>query len=96
MMTFAKILGAETDASDKVAVITNIDGSIQRVDEQAKKKADIAKARRDQAFAIAYYFKKRKNYSAAIDLLKGCDSILITSDDLKTQRNRVDNKKFGD
>lgn len=87
MMNFAKILGAEADDATKVAVINNSDGSIQRVDEQAKKKADVAKARKDKAFAIAYYFKKRKNYSAAIDLLKGCDSILITSDDLNRHKN---------
>ena len=87
MMTFAKILGAEADDAAKASVITNNDGSIQRVDEQAKKKADIATARKDKAFAIAYYFKKRKNYSAAIDLLKGCDSILITADDLNRHKN---------
>ena len=87
MITFAKILGAEADDAAKAAVITNSDGSIQRVDEQAKKKADIAQARKDKAFAIAYYFKKRKNYSAAIDLLKGCDSILITADDLNRHKN---------
>lgn len=87
MMNFAKILGAEADAAAKAAVITNDDGSIQNVDELAKKKADIAQARKDKAFAIAYYFKKRKNYSAAIDLLKGCDSILITSDDLNRHKN---------
>ena len=87
IMTFAKILGAEADAAAKASVITNSDGSIQRVDEQAKKKVDIAKVRKDKAFAIAYYFKKRKNYSAAIDLLKGCDSILITADDLNRHKN---------
>lgn len=87
MMNFAKILGAKADEAAKAAVITSGDGSIQRVDEQAKKKADIAQARKDKAFAIAYYFKKRKNYSAAIDLLKGCDSILISSDDLNRHKN---------
>lgn len=87
MMNFAKILGAKADAAAKASVIINDDGSIQRVDEQAKKKADIANARKEKAFAIAYYFKKRKNYSAAIDLLKGCDSILITSDDLNRHKN---------
>ncbi len=87
MMNFAKILGAEADAAAKAAVIINGDGSIQRVDEQAKKKAEIAKARKDKAFSIAYYFKKRKNYSAAIDLLKGCDSILITAEDLNRHKN---------
>ena len=87
MMNFAKILGTKADEATKAAVISNSDGSIQRVDEHAKKKADIANARKDKAFAIAYYFKKRKNYSAAIDLLKGCDSILITSDDLNRHKN---------
>ena len=87
MMNFAKILGAKADEATKAAVITSGDGSIQNVDELAKKKADIANARKDKAFAIAYYFKKRKNYSAAIDLLKGCDSILITSDDLNRHKN---------
>ena len=87
MMNFAKILGAEADAAAKASVIINDDGSIQRVDEQAKKKADIANARKEKAFAIAYYFKKRKNYSAAIDLLKGCDSILITAADLNRHKN---------
>ena len=87
MMNFAKILGAKADEATKAAVITSGDGFIQKVDEQAKKKADIANARKDKAFAIAYYFKKRKNYSAAIDLLKGCDSILITSDDLNRHKN---------
>ncbi|MBQ3443764.1 MAG: PriCT-2 domain-containing protein [Selenomonadaceae bacterium] len=87
MMNFAKILGAKADEATKAAVITSGDGSIQRVDELAKKKADIAQVRKDKAFTIAYYFKKRKNYSAAIDLLKGCDSILITSDDLNRHKN---------
>ena len=88
MMNFAKILGAKADEATKAAVITSDDdGSIQNVDELAKKKADIANARKDKAFTIAYYFKKRKNYSAAIDLLKGCDSILITSDDLNRHKN---------
>lgn len=87
MMNFAKILCAKADEATKVAVITSGDGSIQNVDELAKKKAEIANARKDKAFAIAYYFKKRKNYSAAIDLLKGCDSILITSDDLNRHKN---------
>ena len=87
MMNFAKILGAEADDATKTAVIINDDSSIQRVDEQAKKKAEIAQARKNKAFAIAYYFKKRKNYSAAIDLLKGCNSILITSDDLNRHKN---------
>ena len=87
MMNFAKILGAKADEATKAAVITSGDGSIQNVDDQAKKKADIANARKDKAFAVAYYFKKRKNYSAAIDLLKGCDSILITSDDLNRHKN---------
>ena len=87
MMNFAKILGAKADEATKAAVITSGDGSIQNVDKLAKKKADIANARKDKAFAIAYYFKKRKNYSAAIDLLKGCDSILITSDDLNRHKN---------
>ena len=87
MMNFAKILGAKADEATKASVITSGDGSIQRVDGQAKKKAEIANARKDKAFAIAYYFKKRKNYSAAIDLLKGCDSILITSDDLNRHKN---------
>ena len=87
MMNFAKILGAKADEATKAAVITSDDGSIQNVDELAKKKADIANARKDKAFAVAYYFKKRKNYSAAIDLLKGCDSILITSDDLNRHKN---------
>ena len=87
MMSFAKILAIEADDAVKASVITNSDGSIQRVDEQAKKKADIANARKDKAFAIAYYFKKRKNYSAAIDLLKGCDSILITAADLNRHKN---------
>lgn len=87
MMNFAKILGAEADDAAKVVVTTNNDGSIQRIDEQAKKKAELAKARKDKAFSIAYYFKKRKNYSAAIDLLKGCDSILITADDLNRHKN---------
>lgn len=87
IMNFAKILGAKADEATKAAVITSGDGSIQNVDELAKKKADIANARKDKAFAVAYYFKKRKNYSAAIDLLKGCDSILITSDDLNCHKN---------
>lgn len=87
MMNFAKILSTKADEATKAAVITSGDGSIQNVDELAKKKADIANARKDKAFAIAYYFKKRKNYSAAIDLLKGCDSILITSDDLNRHKN---------
>ena len=87
MINFAKILGVEAGDAAKAAIITNGDGSIQKVDEQAKKKADIANARKDKAFAIAYYFKKRKNYSAAIDLLKGCDSILITADDLNRHKN---------
>ena len=87
MMNFAKILGAKADDAAKAAVITSGDGSIQGVDEPAKKKAEIANARKDKAFAIAYYFKKRKNYSAAIDLLKGCDSILITSDNLNRHKN---------
>lgn len=87
MMSFAKILGAEADSATKAAVVTNSDGSIQRVDKQAKKKAEIANSRKDKAFSIAYYFKKRKNYSAAIDLLKGCDSILITADDLNRHKN---------
>lgn len=87
IMNFAKILGAKADDATKAAIITNSDGSIQNVDELAKKKAEIANVRKDKAFAVAYYFKKRKNYSAAIDLLKGCDSILITAADLNRHKN---------
>ena len=87
MMNFAKILDAKANDAAKASVITNSDGSIKKIDEKARKDAEIAKARRDKAFAIAYYFKKRKNYSAAIDLLKGCDSILITAADLNKHKN---------
>jgi len=48
---------------------------------------DKAKAERDKAFDVAYYFKKRKNYSSAIDLMKGCTSLLITAADLNKNKN---------
>ena len=87
MINFAKILDRDAIKAAKAAVIKNNVGAIQIIDEQAKTKADKAQAARDKAFAVAYYFKKRKNYSAAIDLLKGCDSILITAADLNRHKN---------
>lgn len=87
MLNFTKILGEGVKEAAQAVAVKNGDGSIQRVDEQAKKKYEIAKARADKADTITNYFQKRKNYSAAIELLKGCDSILINSDDLNAHKN---------
>ncbi|MBR0289643.1 MAG: hypothetical protein IJQ82_11755 [Selenomonadaceae bacterium] len=87
MRNFAKILGAEADATVEGAIVIDNNGSIQRVDKQAKKETDIAKAHKDKAFVVAYDFRKAKKISSAIAMMKGESFILITSDDLDKHKN---------
>lgn len=77
----------EYKALAKLSVEEDKDGFIQRINEEASKKADEVKAKADFACSIVKYFKKRTNYSAAIELLKGLTSILITAEDLNRHKN---------
>ena len=87
MFHFAQILAKDAEKAAKAAIITNNDGSIKWTDKRLANEAEKIKDCADKAFSVTYYFKKRKNYSAAIDLLKSCDSILITADDLNRHKN---------
>ena len=53
----------------------------------AREKATKADEKKDKAFTIAYDFRRAKKISAAITMMKGESSILITSDDLDKHPN---------
>lgn len=83
MLHFAKILADKFQTLTAPTVIHE-----KFADKTPEEKIyDKAKADKDKAFDVAGYFKQRKNYSAAIDLMKGCSSILITADDLNKNKN---------
>lgn len=77
--------GLWTRGSDKSAVLLPFVGkfadrllaSAELVDIDEQKKAR----------AIAFQFQKRDNISAAVTMLKSCDSVLITADDLDKHAN---------
>lgn len=77
--------GLWTRGTDKTAALLPFVGkfadrllaSTELVDEEKKKKAR----------NIAFQFQKRDNVSAAVTMLKSCDSILITADDLDNHKN---------
>lgn len=54
-----------------------------------EKQYEIAEAKADKAFKVAYCMKKRASQSAAIDLLKGCSSILIEAKDLNKNKHLI-------
>lgn len=85
MLNFAKILADKFSTLEQPTV-----SHAKFADKTPEEKIyDKAKAQKDKAFEVADYFKKRKNYSAAIDLMKGCNSILITADDLNKNKNLI-------
>ena len=83
MLTFAKKLDAKFKTLTQPTVLHK-----NWADKTPEEKIyDKAKDERDKAFDVAYYFQKRKNYSSAIDLMKGCTSLLITAADLNKNKN---------
>lgn len=77
-------LKVSTETVDNVTRIkTDGDPAIKTAREKAAK----ADEKKDKAFTIAYDFRKAKKISAAITMMKGESSILITSDDLDKHSN---------
>lgn len=83
MFNFAKILAANFEKMKPPTIIHK-----NYADKTPEEKAyDKAKSDKDKTFRVAGYFQKRKNYSAAIELLKSCSSILVTNADLNGHKN---------
>ena len=77
-------LKISTETVDNVTRIrTDGDPAIK----QARDKSAQADEKKAKAFAVAYDFRRAKKISAAITMMKGESSILITSDDLDKHKN---------